>query len=519
MTATLTRQDTFAHPTDIQESDDDAPDFASFGVSEVATQAANRTDEERLVEFLIHGGHGAAFSNNAGVALAGEDRGWMARGNARGVFADLFHRERMLEYVWWLYQVADPVARNIVNNFTFYVHGGGPAISFVSDNKEKNKERAKSWKKLAKSRAVRWNRTVRASIKATSLFGESFLVTHPLRHPLFEVTDDGRKGSPIATRLDLADRGPRLTVLNSGDIERIIHKPGDPDSVIGYAQRMADGTLRAIDARDVVHVTFDTLPNSVRGHPLLLPVLQQLYQYRAWLSNRHWLNMVRSRVPLVLTRKTGGQAAIRKLQAKFSKLPPPGTVWVLPGGVEATFPDHNIAAPDALADGQQILRTIAMGVNLPEFLVTANAANANYSSSVVAESPAMLMFGDVQDVVETELVYVVCRLLGIPDDDAHEVVVQFPRVERNLKGRVEAFHLGYSDGVVSARTYCEEGVGRPWNGPGGERERLEAEGVSFAPGTTPPARMPPGTEPAEPSAGPKGAEPGTGRSSPPGAAA
>lgn len=480
---------------------------------------ADRTHrhEAALVEYLLFGPNGSAFSDNPAIGLGAEDRGW-SRSAMRGVFADLYHRQRLMDYLWWLYQVADPVAKNIVNTYTFFVVGGGCTVSFVNAADGTNERRAKAWRKLAAR--IDWKRKVRAAVKATALFGEAFFLTFPRRGPIYEVLDGGdRIGRAVAERSS-ATVETGLSVLNSGDVERVVFRDGNPDDVRAYVQQTADGQRRAIDARDVVHLTFDTLPNSVRGHPLLLVVLQQLYYYRAWLTNRHWLNMVRARVPLVMRRKTGGQTAIRALAAKYGKLPPPGTVWFLPGSVEAEFPSHNVGAADARDDGKQILRTIAMGVQLPEFLVTADASNANYSSSVVAESPAMRMFADLQDLVEIQLAKVVARLMDI--DDPSEVEVAFPRVERNLKARVDAFHLGFTDGAVSARTYTEEGFGRPWEGPDGERARLEAEGVVIDPTAGGAPRLPGGAPPAEPGTPPEpaegGSEPGKGRSTPPGQA-
>ena len=487
------------------------PSYMIESAGVVAEGSRIQLEEERLCEFLLFGSGGQAFAGNPNASVGAEDRGWHSS-SMRGVFSDHYHRERLADYLWWLYQVGDPVARNIVNTYTFFIVGSGSDVSFTGENSKRNEKSARRWKTLR--RKVKWRKKERQIVKGVALFGEAFALTFPRKGPIWKV-EAGKRTTKLPRGRQT--ESPELRILNSRDIESIVFRPGDPDNVLAYAQRTVRGELRGNDPRDTVHFTFDTLPNSVRGHPILLPVLQQLFYYRAWLTNRHWLNMVRTRVPLIMRRKTGGAAAIKATKGKYSKLPPPGTVWFLPGMLEAEFPNHNVGAADAKDDGKQILRTIAMGVQLPEFLVTADASNANYSSSVVAESPAMRMFEDLQNVIEDELAVVIARLLSIPEED---VVVKFPPVQRNIRDRVAALHQMYLDEVLSARSYAE-GMNLAWEGPDGERVRLEAEGVVIGPLGRSGGR--PGSDEEGDIGGPEngrgGAEPGRGRSTPPGGAA
>ena len=52
---------------------------------------------------------------------------------------------------------------------------------------------------------------------------------------------------------------------------------------------------------------------------------------------------------------------------------------------------------EGAGDGRHILLNIAAGSGLAEYMVTGDASNANYSSSMVAESPAVKEFEDIQD--------------------------------------------------------------------------------------------------------------------------
>lgn len=470
-----------------------------------AARAELEAKEARLQDYLVYGPGGAAFGSNPTAALSGEDRNWS--GGIGGIFSDFYHRRRLAEYLWWLYQVGDPVARNAVRIYTYFLIGGGCKVSF---EEEADEER---WQDV--QRRVQWRRRERQMVEGAVLFGETFALVWPKVGPDIKV-HPGHQHAPIpvspAPPRSRARVGElKLRVLNSFDIDTVETVPGDPETPTGYMQRTRDATYVAHAPDDVVHITLDTIPGNVRGHPLLLPVLQPLYFCRAFLSNRHWLNMVRSRVPLILTRKAGGTQGLAQLRSQYSRLPAPGTVWTLPGGVEAVFPSLNIGAADVSADYKTMLRTVAMGLGLPEFLLTSDASNANYSSSVVAEAPAMQMFRDMQGILGPLLEQVVARLLGRELGDTVGIAVTFPSVERNLLQLVQSLSIAKGDGVVSKRTYAER-AGFQWLGTDGEQSRLEAEGGfdDLVPGLP----VPGGED--NPAPGAAGAEPGTGRSTPPG---
>lgn len=455
-------------------SNPQAMDYTPGSAAKDAT-AVNEA-EARLQEYLLFGPNGSAFSDNPTTAVSGEDRGWT--GGVAGIFSDFYHRRRLSEYLWWLYQVGDATARNAVNTYTFFLIGGGSNVSFESEADDV------AWGKL--SRQVRWKRMERQIVKGACLFGETFAMVEPKKGQTF--TDQGGVLVPMETAArEMGSGQARLRVLNTFDIEDIRTAPGDPETVLAYMQRVDADTLIGHEPVDVVHFTLDTMPGNVRGHPILLPVLQPLFFYRSFLSNRHWLNMVRTRIPLILRRKGGGAGAMANLKTKYAKLPAPGTVWTLPGTVEAEFPAHNIGAQDVKADGQQFLRTVAMGIQLPEFLLTADASNANYSSSVVAEAPAMQMFHDIQGILSDLFVGLVARLLGKTDTEG--ITVTFPALERNMLAVVQGLSIMHGDGVLSSRSYSER-AGFQWQGTDGEAARIETE-AGFVrpsgPGAPPPA--------------------------------
>ena len=64
-----------------------------------------------------------------------------------------------------------------------------------------------------------------------------------------------------------------------------------------------------LSANDVIHHRIGSIGNIPRGIPILLPVLQMLRYWTLFVENRHWLNMIRCRIPVVRTMK-GSERAI-----------------------------------------------------------------------------------------------------------------------------------------------------------------------------------------------------------------
>ncbi len=65
-------------------------------------------------------------------------------------------------------------------------------------------------------------------------------------------------------------------------------------------------------------------------------------------------------------------------------------------GTEYEFPAAGIDAGRYVTVLQAELRAIASRLVMPEFMLTADASNANYSSTMVAEGPAVKMFERLQ---------------------------------------------------------------------------------------------------------------------------
>ncbi len=67
--------------------------------------------------------------------------------------------------------------------------------------------------------------------------------------------------------------------------------------------------------------------------------------------------------------------------------PKPGTIIQHNENVEYKWSGPDVKAGDASEDGRQIRLSIAAGVGEPEYLLTSDASNSSYSSTLIAESP------------------------------------------------------------------------------------------------------------------------------------
>ena len=70
----------------------------------------------------------------------------------------------------------------------------------------------------------------------------------------------------------------------------------------------------------------------------------------------------------------------------------PGTILDAHANIEYDFPAAKVDAANYVAVLQAELRAVASRLVMPEFMLTSDASNANYSSTMVAEGPAIRMF-------------------------------------------------------------------------------------------------------------------------------
>lgn len=197
----------------------------------------------------------------------------------------------------------------------------------------------------------------------------------------------------------------------------ILTRRHDPESVLGY---FVDGQF--VPATDIQHRKANVDFNVKRGLPLFYPVRKNLRRAEKLLRNMCAVAEIQSAIALIRRHSHLAWPAVedflkRQGQSAGTLLPPlvrrfaPGTILDVYAGTEYEFPAAGIDAARFVAVLQAELRAIASRLVMPEFMLTSDASNANYASTMVAEGPAVKMFQRLQQELIEEDLQVIWRVL------------------------------------------------------------------------------------------------------------
>lgn len=168
--------------------------------------------------------------------------------------------------------------------------------------------------------------------------------------------------------------------------------------------------------------------NAKRGLPLFYPCRRDLARAEVIQKNMAVMSTILSAIAMVRKHEAATQSQVQAMiQANASvqtKHPDtdatvyhrrfmPGTILDAYGGMEYDFPSAKVNPAAFVAPRDAILRSIASRLVIPEFMLTSDASNANYSSTMVAEGPAVKMFNRLQwDMIVNDL-EVLKRAIGV----------------------------------------------------------------------------------------------------------
>ena len=198
------------------------------------------------------------------------------------------------------------------------------------------------------------------------------LASRPLRR--------ARPGRHAARARRRPRRAPRHPVTDRHDVE----------SVLGY---YIDGQL--VDAADIQHRKANVDANVRRGLPLFYPVRKNLRRAEKLLRNMSVVAEIQSAIALIRKHRHGTRSALQQFVADradatatshatgrttYYKHYGPGTILDTHADVEYDFPAAGLDAGAYVTVLQAELRAIASRLVMPEFMLTSDASNANYSS-------------------------------------------------------------------------------------------------------------------------------------------
>jgi capsid protein len=144
----------------------------------------------------------------------------------------------------------------------------------------------------------------------------------------------------------------------------------------------------------------------------------------------------------------------------------PGTILDAPSGLEYDFPAAGVDAANFVTVLQAELRAIASRLVMPEFMLTSDASNANYSSTMVAEGPAMRMFARLQAEQVCDDVHVMWRVVDaaiaagrLPPEARTLIEIQAAPpslVMRDQLQEAQRHRIENTAGILSPQTWSQQ---------------------------------------------------------------
>lgn len=261
------------------------------------------------------------------------------------------------------------------------------------------------------------------------------------------------------------------------DVFGIITDPEDVETIRGYwvlrDPRRVD-SWEQVPADQIQHRKANVDRTMPRGLPTLFSVRGNLR--RAWKLLRNMTTVASVQAAVAIVRQHGAAPAgsVQQFVARMQAMPtepqrpqtyerlPPGAIVDVPPGVEVKFPAEGINVGNYVAAIQAELRAVAARVAMPEYMLSGDASNANYASTLVAEGPAVKMFERLQGEMIWYDTAILMRALEVaeragrlPDGVSKQIVIdaEAPIVKsRDRLREAQADQILLTMGVISPQT-------------------------------------------------------------------
>lgn len=314
-------------------------------------------------------------------------------------------------------------------------------------------------------RENRWHRRQQEIVRRYDRDGEVFL--------RFFVDRTG------LTRVRFIEPGQVATPTNrSNDAACSFGIATEADDVETVRHYFIDGN--PVDADDIQHRKANVDANVKRGLPLFFSVRKNLRRAEKLLRNMSVVAEIQSAIALIRKHRSATKTAVQQFassqadysatQAATGKTTPiryfgPGTILDAHGGVEYDFPAAGLDAANYVTILQAELRAIASRLVMPEFMLTSDASNANYASTMIAEGPAMRMFARLQAELIADDLEVMWRVIRNAIDagrlagdalDAIEIQVAPPSLQiRDAAKEAQIYRVEHASGILSPQTWSQ----------------------------------------------------------------
>jgi len=191
------------------------------------------------------------------------------------------------------------------------------------------------------------------------------------------------------------------------DSQGILTEPGDVESVVAYVRvdpRNGE-VIEQIPATEMLQTRLGVDSNEKRGITVFASIVEALSCYDRWLETE--LQARQLQASIVLWRRVNGSPSQvmglaesagtgRTLSGLGKERYHPGSIVTTSQGTDLQFLQPNTNFGDAVPLGRMVLLSIAAGAGLPEFMLSSDASNGAYASTMVAEGPAVKLFESEQ---------------------------------------------------------------------------------------------------------------------------
>jgi capsid protein len=316
----------------------------------------------------------------------------------------------------------------------------------------------------------------------------------------------------------------------------------DVEAVQGYwviERAWENQQPKLIPAGHVLHLKLNVPRSSKRGLPTFYPVEQNLRRAEDLLGSMATMAKTRAKIALIrrfngMTRATAENLVSALTDATVTDPATGaemnlermrfGTILNASDNIDYEMPGANVDVGAFVSCLQAELRAVASRLNMPEWMLTADASNANYSSSLVAEAPSTKCFERLQTLLKRKigesryeahesLIWKQLRhavKIGILPDTIYkqiDVQVEGPSLAARNKGEEASLNAQYLQlQIKSPQTICAElGLDYEKEMANLAAHKQEAQRLGIAPPEPP----------AGPGAGDPGAPPGPATEAPP----
>lgn len=342
--------------------------------------------------------------SSRGQPVSDEPGEWQLLGQTKGL-PDTQSRHCLLERARKAAR-ENPYACNILRLLEAYVAGPGLRLNHQPDDDRVGEPETM---RLVRTADDLWNEfldvnlrhyTFREHARRVWRDGECFLRKFP--------TDQW----PPAVRFIDPER--IVASVDQLETQGIITAPGDVEQPVAYlkGEPGPGNRLEEIPAEEVLQTRFGVDSNEKRGVSIFAPILDALDSYSKWMETEMLARKLQSSI--VLWRKVQGSPQLTETVADQVGSPlglgregrrerfAPGSILTTNHGTEIQFLQPNTNFGDAVPLGRMLLLSAAAGAGLPEFMLTADASNANFASTMVAEAPAVKFFQGEQEFFAKE---------------------------------------------------------------------------------------------------------------------